>query len=94
MLASSWATVASMRPGGAEGVAERDGAAVDVEARGVHFADRGGAPGAALGEGRAAQHLHHRHHLRGEGLVEIDAADSFELQPCALQRLGDGPMRS
>ena len=75
------------RAGGAERVAERDRAAVHVEARRIDLADRLGAAEAALGERLRAEHLEHAEHLRGERLVQIDEVDVGERQPGAVERL-------
>ena len=78
------------RAGGAEWVAERDGAAVHVEAGGVDGAGGFVAAEAGFGKGIGCHHLEHGEHLRGEGFVQVDKVGVGERDAGAVERAGDG----
>ena len=75
------------RAGGPEGMAEGDGAAVDVEAAGVHLAQRRGAA-ELLRELGTGEGLEVARHLRGEGLVHLDQVDVRRLIPARSSAIG------
>ena len=84
------------RAGGAEGVTERDRAAVHVEPSGIDRADRGVAAQSRSGERCTLQHSQNAEHLAGEGLdkepeLEVDLFSLMTAFKAIIERAKQRP---